>query len=349
MNNKKKKSEDRSKGNNRVAHLQKIEMERQKSWKENHIFESDAEENWKEKYDFDTKNSRKFFITFPYPYMNGRLHLGHGFSLSKAEFQSRYQRLLGKNVLFPFGFHCTGMPIAAAAKRVKKEFEEDPEIIEKLKQNKNKNKKAIPTQVEILQGIGVADEDLKKFAEPEFWLQYFPPYAKYDLERLGINIDFRRSFITTEIQKYYDKFIEWHMKKLKQHNFVDFGKRNAIFSISEDQPCADHDRQCGEGVVPQEYVLIKMQLLEGERIPKEIKNIMSLNKKIFLVAGTLRPETMYGQTNCYIHPNSIYGLYEMKNNEIYIASRHSIINMAYQDKTKEFKKCQPLLEIKGEN
>ena len=348
MNNKKKKSEDRTKGNNRVSHLQKIEMERQKSWKENHIFESDAEENWQGKYDFDTKNSRKYFITFPYPYMNGRLHLGHGFSLSKAEFQSRYQRLLGKNVLFPFGFHCTGMPIAAAAKRVKKEFEDDPEIIQKLKQNKDKNKKTIPTQVEILQGIGVADEDLKKFAEPEFWLQYFPPYAKYDLERLGINIDFRRSFITTEIQKYYDKFVEWHMNKLKQHNFVDFGKRNAIFSISEDQPCADHDRQCGEGVVPQEYVLIKMQLLDGERIPKELKNIISEKRKIFLVAGTLRPETMYGQTNCYIHPNGIYGLYEMKNNEIYIASKHAIINMAYQDKTKEFKKCQPLLEIKGE-
>ena len=54
--------------------------------------------------------------------MNGRLHLGHGFSLSKAEFQSRYQRLLGKNVLFPFGFHCTGMPIAAAASAIEISF-----------------------------------------------------------------------------------------------------------------------------------------------------------------------------------------------------------------------------------
>jgi len=142
------------------------------------------------------------------------------------------------------------MPIAAAAKRVGKEFEEDPDIIQKLKENKNSNKKTVPTQVEILQGIGVADEDFKKFDDPEFWLQYFPPYSKYDLERLGINIDFKRSFITTEMQKYYDKFIERHMNKLKQHNFIDFGKRNAIFSMSEDQPCADHDRQCGEGVIP---------------------------------------------------------------------------------------------------
>lgn len=44
--------------------------------------------------------------------MNGVLHLGHAFTVLKAEFAIGYQRLLGKRALFPFAFHCTGMPIA---------------------------------------------------------------------------------------------------------------------------------------------------------------------------------------------------------------------------------------------
>ena len=55
--------------------------------------------------------------------MNGYLHLGHAFSMSKAEFAVRYQKSRGRNALFPFGFHCTGMPIQAAANRLKMEIE----------------------------------------------------------------------------------------------------------------------------------------------------------------------------------------------------------------------------------
>lgn len=51
-------------------------------------------------------NQKKFMLTFPYPYTNGRLHMGHAFSFTKADFTARFKRLCGYNILFAQGFHC---------------------------------------------------------------------------------------------------------------------------------------------------------------------------------------------------------------------------------------------------
>ena len=39
-------------------------------------------------------------------YMNGSLHLGHAFTISKIEFAAGFERMRGKRVLWPVGFHC---------------------------------------------------------------------------------------------------------------------------------------------------------------------------------------------------------------------------------------------------
>lgn len=52
----------------------------QERWEADKEFESDAPEGG---------SDPKFMCTFPYPYMNGRLHLGHAFTLTKAEFAAR--------------------------------------------------------------------------------------------------------------------------------------------------------------------------------------------------------------------------------------------------------------------
>ena len=67
-----------------------------------------------------------------------------------------------------------------------------------------------------------------------------------------------------------------------------------------------------------------------------------------MVAATLRPETMYGQTNCWIHPEIKYILFETINNEIFICTRRAARNMAFQNFTKENGVFTVLLECVGQ-
>lgn len=69
---------------------------------------------------------------------------------------------------------------------------------------------------------------------------------------------------------------------------------------------------------------------------------------IFLVAATLRPETMYGQTNCWLRPDMKYIAFETKSGEVFIATARSAKNMAYQGFTKVDGKFSVLVELTGQ-
>ena len=75
--------------------------------------------------------------------------------------------------------------------------------------------------------MGVPEELIPKFQDANFWLQYFPPIGQEHLQKLGVGVDFRRSFITTEINPYYDAFIRWQFNTLykKRANKIGFGNR----------------------------------------------------------------------------------------------------------------------------
>lgn len=347
------------KGTFKVEYLQKIEKDVQAIWEERKVYEEDAPLE-------PRKNSdEKFLATFPFPYMNGRLHLGHTFSLSKCEFAIRYNRLLGKKVLFPFGFHCTGMPIKACADKLKREMElygyppqfpNEEKIEEEIKDDiviKDKSKgtksKAIAKttnakyQWQIMQMLGLKNEDIKKFADASYWLDYFPPLAVKDIKSVGLHVDWRRTFITTDANPFFDSFVRWQFQHLKNRNKIKYGKRYTVYSPKDGQPCMDHDRSSGEGVGPQEYTLIKMKLQEP--YPSSLKSLSG--KPVYLVAATLRPETMYGQTNCWLHPDINYIAYVLPNGDVYISTERAARNMAYQDFFEEEGKIPIVLKFTG--
>eukprot|EP00123_Amoebidium_parasiticum_P011673 comp20847_c0_seq1/m.27562 comp20847_c0_seq1/g.27562 ORF comp20847_c0_seq1/g.27562 comp20847_c0_seq1/m.27562 type:complete len:1047 (-) comp20847_c0_seq1:394-3534(-) len=331
--------------------LLELEKAAQARWAAEKIFEENAPEDQAE---FEAKN--KHMVTFPYPYMNGRLHIGHSYSLSKCEFAVGYERLKGKKCLFPFGFHCTGMPIKACADKLAREMElygnppnfpaDEAPKEGSAKHSKVEAKTGKATyQWQIMRSMGIPDDQISSFADPMHWLQYFPPMAMEDLRRFGLKTDWRRSFITTPANPYYDSFVRWQFETLNDLKRVKFGKRHTIYSPKDGQPCMDHDRQTGEGVGCQEYTLIKMRVLEP--LPEKLASLAG--KTVFLVAGTLRPETMYGQTNCWVGPDLDYGAYQVNDTEVFICTEHAARNMAFQGFSPEFGKVVKLLDLKGQD
>ena len=125
----------------------------------------------------------------------------------------------------------------------------------------------------------------------------------------------------------------------------------SIFSPIDDQTCADHDRAEGEGVGITDYTLIKIRLLEP--YPATITSaIASLHRpippEVFLPAATLRPETMYGQTNVFLLPEGEYALVDINDSTLFVCSAKSALNMSYQGIGRQRGKVQQVGSVKGQ-
>ena len=66
------------------------------------------------------------------------------------------------------------------------------------------------------------------------------------------------------------------------------------------------------------------------------------------MAATLRPETMYGQTNCWVGPTIPYVAFETVNGEVYVCTTRAAKNMSFQGFTKENGKVEPLVKLTGQ-
>lgn len=253
----------------------------QQRWNEAGVFNADPD-----------PSRPKFFLTFPYPYVNGSVHMGHGYSILKVDFLARLKRMQGYNVLFPQGFHATGEPIVGMAKRLR---EDDP------------------IQQKILRTFGVKENDFEKFYDPRHIVNFFVELMTKDMKDIGLAIDWRRKFITTPITPVYSKFVEWQYLTLKELGYVKLGSHPVIWCPKDQSPTGDHDRLFGDGVSIAEYVLLKF--------PYDDK---------FFLPATLRPETTYGVTNVFLHPDAEYVTAEV-DGEKWIVSREAIVKLQDQE------------------
>lgn len=59
----------------------------------------------------DSSDQSKYYVMVEFPYPSGAgLHIGHAFSFTGGDVYARYQRMQGKNVLFPIGWDAFGLP-----------------------------------------------------------------------------------------------------------------------------------------------------------------------------------------------------------------------------------------------
>ncbi|KAF2160522.1 hypothetical protein M409DRAFT_59994 [Zasmidium cellare ATCC 36951] len=364
------------------------EKKYQQKWQQEKVFEEDAPSLEEVPFHAIApaelrKKNPKYMVTMAYPYVNGTAHAGHAFTASKLEFSVGWARMQGKRALYPQGFHCTGMPIKACADKLVREiemfgqnFERCP--IDEVKENAEPNgappaptqsttkedvtkfsaKKskanakvnvALKYQFQIMLALGIPIEEIHNFSDPQHWLQYFPPLWKRDLNNMGCRVDWRRSFVTTDANPYYDAFVRWQVNRLKEMGKIKFGKRYTVYSPKDGQACMDHDRQSGEGVGVQEYTALKLRVKEwADAAKSQVEGKIPEGGNVYFVPATLRPETMYGQNCCFVGPSITYGIYEVeKGKEYYFISDRAARNMAFQNIFPQWGVFPKVAELQG--
>ncbi|MDD1763084.1 MAG: leucine--tRNA ligase [Methanobacteriaceae archaeon] len=255
-----------------------IETKWQRKWQEAKLFHSNPDDR------------EKLFLTVAYPYPSGAMHVGHGRTYTVPDVYARFKRMQGYNVLFPMAWHVTGAPVIGIAKRIERQ---DPWTL-----NIYKDVHKVP------------DEELGRFTDPNYIVEYFSSEYKEVMTRLGYSIDWRREFKT--LDPHYQKFISWQFRKLKEKGLVRIGAHPVKYCPECQNPVGDHDLLEGEGVGINELTLVKFHFGDSH-----------------LVAATFRPETLFGATNLWINPEEEYIKVKHQGEE-WIISQKSFDNLVNQ-------------------
>jgi len=260
---------------------------------------SDIEAKWQERWyqgrvnESEVGESPKYMIIFAYPGVTGYLHIGHMRGYTYVDAISRYMRMRGCNVLFPVGTHATGNGAISLANRIKAR---DAATIEYLLSN------------------GCPEEKLPELEDPLKVVEFFNDvYVNQYWKRFGFLADWRR--FTCTLYPDYQRFIQWQFMKLNEKGLL-IQKPYFAPACVECGPVAvdpsETDLQRGGSAEVNEYTLLKFRC--GDLV---------------LVAATLRPETVYGQTNFWANPDVDYVIVG-KNGERWVVSEPAYSKLRYQ-------------------
>src|SRR5437016_2039119 len=234
---------------------------------------------------------QKYFWTAAYAYPNSPQHIGHARTYTIAHANARCHRMRGYNTLYPMGFHYTGTPLYAMAKRLR---ENDREIVE--------------TFTEIYH---IPETKLEALKEPTRMAEYLRNDIKKGMIEIGNSIDWRREFTTTD--HLYNRFIQWHFRWLNEHGFTTNGTHPVAWCPNDKNPVGTVDTQGDIEPEIGESYLIKFR-----------------QEELVYPTATLRPETVFGVTNLWVNPEAQY-VEARVDNERWIVSLESVATLEHQN------------------
>ena len=277
--------------------------------------ETDAkwQKEWAKEAIFQPKcgKGEKFYLTAAFPYPNSPQHVGHGRTYTTTDIYARYLRMSGKNVLFPMGFHVTGTPVLAMAKRIAEKDEEILGIFERI--------------------YGIPRSVSEKLTDPRDLVAYFSREIEEGMREMGYSIDWRRKFYSYDAQ--FNKFVEWQFAKLNEAGYIAKGEHPVPWCPVAETAIGAHDTK-GD-VDPQ---------LE------EVSCILFPFKDGFLACTTYRPETIYGVTNIWVNPDAEYVKAEANGRTYYISKEAAAsLSMQLELKVKGKVSASEILAGKAKN
>ena len=152
------------------------------------------------------------------------------------------------------------------------------------------------------------------------------------MKALGLSVDWRREFTTNDER--YSKFITWQYETLHDRGLLEKGLHPVKYCTNERQPVTTHDLLEGEEAEFQDYTLINFELdLDGEDVVAPM--------------ATLRPETVRGVTNAYVHPEGTYVRADV-DGEPWLVSKEAVEKLELQERDVVVEREVPGADLVGE-